>query len=231
MEANTLTPTISIGNAIRITEAAQLIGCTVEDLLIQASRDEHLLYVALGPYSAKLIATPSHENPREGSYTRNYHSLVALAGQYAGEIYIAGHADISYYQADFSGGVLDWHIWLLDEPQTVDVSKLFVRRLDVPGEDARSGSDRPVPDNPVETEQGQGERRSPRDVQIRLICDIAKGFGYDLLDIPYGGKAKIEAECIKNAWLTKDQFRTAWNEANRRKVIRVHNKEVYMGKS
>ncbi|MFA5922601.1 MAG: hypothetical protein WC856_15145 [Methylococcaceae bacterium] len=68
-----------------------------------------------------------------------------------------------------------------------------------------------------------------RDKQIEWICEIAKQFNYDLLNIPEGGKAAIKTECLKNPRLfTKDSFLKAWVEAGKRNLIRIQNKEKYL---
>lgn len=74
-----------------------------------------------------------------------------------------------------------------------------------------------------------GVKKGRRDKQINLICETAKGFEYDLLEIPEGGKALIKTECLKNAILfTDDGFKRAWAEANKRKLISMKDKEKYL---
>ncbi|MDI1229859.1 MAG: hypothetical protein PSU93_01770 [Methylobacter sp.] len=121
--------TLSLNDAVRIDEAAKSMKCTVESLLREAANSERLLYVALKPHSSKLVAIPSHPNPRQGEDTTKSHSIVAMLPNYAESIAIAGSADIKQYQASFEeGGLLDWHYWMLDEPQTVGVDMVFVSR-------------------------------------------------------------------------------------------------------
>ncbi|MGZ8915525.1 MAG: hypothetical protein ACXW1Z_20760 [Methylobacter sp.] len=96
-------------------------------------------------------------------------------------------------------------------------------------EDARSGIERRVLDEPVETEQRKDDRR--RDVQVKIICETARALKYDLRNIPFGGKSVLKAECYKKDPLlfSDAAFDHAWKEANKREVIRVHKKESYRG--
>ena len=74
------------------------------------------------------------------------------------------------------------------------------------------------------------ESNGRRNNQIDLICKIAKQLGYvDLMAIPEGGKAAIKIECLKITNLfTPDGFKQAWQEANRRKLISMQDKEKYL---
>ncbi len=70
---------------------------------------------------------------------------------------------------------------------------------------------------------------SKRDNQINVICNIGKQLKYDLMAIPEGGKAAIKTECLKITPLfTLDGFLKAWQEANRRKLISMQDKEKYL---
>lgn len=61
--------------------------------------------------------------------------------------------------------------------------------------------------------------------QIALICKTAENLNYvDLKCIPRGGRAAIRAECLRNHLLTKDQFKRAWTELNKRKITHVLDK-------
>lgn len=134
---------LSLTDVVRINEAAEVMGCTVEYLLREAGNDEHLLYVALKPHSAKLCAIPSHTNPQNGSYTTKSHKIVIMAQHYAESLAIAGSAEIAQYQAGFiKGGILDWHYWMLDVPQTVNVDMVFVPRSQLPDTPAAKEKDR-----------------------------------------------------------------------------------------
>lgn len=131
---------LSLTDVVRINEAAEVMGCTVEYLLREAGNDEHLLYVALKPHSAKLCAIRSHTNPQNGSYTTKSHKIVVMAQHYAESLAIAGSAEIAQYQAGFiKGGILDWHYWMLDVPQTVNVDMVFVPRSQLPDAPAAKG--------------------------------------------------------------------------------------------
>ena len=78
----------------------------------------------------------------------------------------------------------------------------------------------------TETKNDKGRRNN----QIDLICKIAKQLEYvDLMAIPEGGKAAIKIECLKITNLfTPDGFKQAWQEANRRKLISMQDKEKYL---
>ena len=72
-------------------------------------------------------------------------------------------------------------------------------------------------------------KESRRNQQIDLICETAKQLGYDLLNIPEGGKAAIKIKCLENVGLFTDSgFGHAWKEANKRKAISMQNKEKYL---
>jgi hypothetical protein len=119
---------LSLNDAVRIDEAAKLIGCTVESLLREAANSERLLYVALKPHLSKLVAIPSHPSPRK-STNRSDGGIVAMLPNYAESLAIFGSVDIKQYQASFEeGSLLDWHYWMLDEPQTVGLDRVFFSR-------------------------------------------------------------------------------------------------------
>lgn len=74
-----------------------------------------------------------------------------------------------------------------------------------------------------------GESKGRRNRQVDLICKTAKELIYDLLNIPEGGKKAIKTECLKDTSLfTEDAFKKAWQEANRRNLIRMNDKEKYL---
>lgn len=67
-----------------------------------------------------------------------------------------------------------------------------------------------------------------RDMQVEAIVQQASAFQYPLKSIPYGGKAKIKTECLKNRNLFTDSgFDHAWDEAKKRKLIEVANVGAY----
>ncbi len=73
------------------------------------------------------------------------------------------------------------------------------------------------------------ETNSKRDNQINVICNIGRQLKYDLMAIPEGGKAAIKTECLKITPLfTLNGFLKAWQEANRRKLISMQDKEKYL---
>lgn len=125
------TPELSLADAVKINDAAAAMGCTVESLLREAGTDDRLLYVALKPHSAKLCALPSNTNPQNGAYTTKGHKIVPLQQHYAESLAIAGSVEVAQYQASF-GGILDWHWWMLDAPQTVSVGMVYVPRSQLP---------------------------------------------------------------------------------------------------
>ncbi|QPK65434.1 hypothetical protein IVG45_11125 [Methylomonas sp. LL1] len=72
-----------------------------------------------------------------------------------------------------------------------------------------------------------------RDQQIRIICETARAIGYeDLLNIPEGGRAAIKTNCSSSDphLFSKDAFKRAWTEANKRGLIRIENKEKFVSK-
>lgn len=143
MEQNSVT--LSLTDAVKINVAAAAMGCTVESLLREAGKEERLLYVALKPYSATLRTHRSHPDPRSGAYTNGAGCVVAMSSHYAELLVIHGNAEIGGYQASFTeGDILDWHKWILDVPQTVNVDRVFVPRSQLPA-DAPAGKVEDVP--------------------------------------------------------------------------------------
>ncbi len=78
------------------------------------------------------------------------------------------------------------------------------------------------PSSAPRAEQAAG----PREAQVRRIEAAARALGYGacLLAIPYGGKAKIRAECGD---LPDDSFKRAWRVADEQGRLRVANKWKY----
>lgn len=128
---------LSLADVVRISEAAPLMGCTVESLLRQAANDERLLYVALKSHTQTLAAVPSHTNPKQGTRTANGIMFVAMMSRDAVSLATIGSAEISQYQASL-GGALARHYWMLDVPQTVGVDMVYVPRSQLPA-DAPAG--------------------------------------------------------------------------------------------
>lgn len=68
-----------------------------------------------------------------------------------------------------------------------------------------------------------------RDRQINFILEILKQRKINPLEIPEGIKQVIKAECLKNISIfTKDGFKKAWTEANKRQLISMKDKEKYL---
>jgi hypothetical protein len=122
---------IDFSDAVRLDEAATDMGCTVKSLLREAAMDERVLYVALEPHAATLTAIPSHDSPRTGSYETREPKYVSLLGRYAKMLAIKDSVVVESWPASHDGGVLDWHFWRLDLPQTVTLDRIFVPRSDV----------------------------------------------------------------------------------------------------
>ncbi len=85
-------------------------------------------------------------------------------------------------------------------------------------------------ESPALINHAETEPKGRRNNQIDSICKIAKQLNYvDLMAIPEGGKAAIKIECLKiTALFTPDGFKQAWQEANRRELISMQDKEKYL---
>ena len=60
---------------------------------------------------------------------------------------------------------------------------------------------------------GNVKKERPRDKQITIIIETATRFGYELPNIPEGGKAAIKTECLKDPSLfTESSFKRAWQK-------------------
>lgn len=124
---------LSLDDAIKINEAADLIGCTVESILRQAENCERLLYVAIKPHAAKLSAIPSHPKPLTASYTTRDIKIIAMQPQYVKSLVVTGSADISQYEAGFEPPLAD-HYYMLDTPQTVGIDMVYFPRSQLPAD-------------------------------------------------------------------------------------------------
>ncbi|MDD5267167.1 MAG: hypothetical protein PHO08_08575 [Methylococcales bacterium] len=111
--------------AVKISEAAKLMDCTVDSLLKEAASSKRLIYVALSPHSAKLAAIPTHTKPRQGSYITDDCYIVALLPNYARLLSEKGSFNLSKYYAGFEPP-LDWHYWVLDEPQIISLDDVNI---------------------------------------------------------------------------------------------------------
>ncbi|GEM_PF-4941297 len=123
------------GDLIPLREAAAAAGCTESELLRMAANDEILLHVALRPYTANLVAIPSHEKPMSGS-RRCSAEEVPLLSPYAHELERFGKVSVKQYQANAFGRVpqWDWHYWMLEEPQIATIEHIYIARGHVTGE-------------------------------------------------------------------------------------------------
>ena len=123
------------GDLIPLREAAAAAGCTESELLRMAANDKILLHVALKPYAANLSAIPSHENPMTAS-RRTSSEKVPLMHRYAEELGSFGDVVIKQYEANAFGKIpqLDWHYWMLEEPQTATIEHVYIARGHVTGE-------------------------------------------------------------------------------------------------
>lgn len=78
------------------------------------------------------------------------------------------------------------------------------------------------------TDDTAGEAGTRRDRQIARIVEEIKAQGWDALQVPYGGKQKIKAACLKVAALfTEDGFKRAWQAAIGQGAVRMEHHENY----
>lgn len=133
-ENNTETVELSLNDVLPIGDAAKLLGCTVEIVLRQAANEERLLYVALKAHSTVLVAIPSHPNPRTMQRTNKQVLFVVMAASYVETLATFGSVEIGQYQASFNEDVLDWHYWMLDVPQEVDINRIYVPLSQLPAD-------------------------------------------------------------------------------------------------
>ncbi len=137
---NDFVATIAFNDAVRIADAAKKMGCTVEQLIKEAANSEKILYVALKPHSSKLIAIPSHEEPRTATHTTKCVEIVAMLPSYAELLAVLGSVEIAKYQAG-NEPPLDWHYWVLDVPQTINNDLVFIPHSEVELYDTTDKSD------------------------------------------------------------------------------------------
>ncbi len=130
-ELENVTPELSDDEAVTIKEAAKQLNCTVEDLLIQASKEELLLYVSLSPFKAVLISPPSHPTPHVGSRKMNDYIVVPLLTRYARGLRYNHSIEINLYEPLHEP--YDGHYWRLETPQEITINNVFVQ-LDVIGQ-------------------------------------------------------------------------------------------------
>ncbi len=84
-------------------------------------------------------------------------------------------------------------------------------------------------DEPGETEEANDQNnKGVREPQIEAIKAKAKEFGYDLLSIPVGGKAKIKKACYPV--ITESAFNRAWIIAGEHGEIAIKNKNKFLSK-
>ncbi|MCX7168619.1 MAG: hypothetical protein NTV11_20425 [Rhodocyclales bacterium] len=73
-----------------------------------------------------------------------------------------------------------------------------------------------------------GKAGGRRARQIARIVDEIKVQGWNALQVPYGGKQKIKAACLKEtALFTEDGFTRAWQEAIGQGALRMEHHENY----
>ena len=221
MEQNSVT--LSLSDAVKIDDAAKKMGCTVESLLREAGNEERLLYVALKPYSATLRAPRSHPNPRSMTHTNRTGCIVAMMSHYAELLVIHGSAEIAGYQASFiKGDILDWHKWVLDAPQTINVDMVFVPRSQLPVMPADALA-------AIEQAATDGERIPVAKQQDKAILEWLTLNEYDPLKLPVppSGKAGVKKLCRdavteknKQLFLSKKVFDTAWQSLRNNEDIK-----------
>lgn len=66
---------------------------------------------------------------------------------------------------------------------------------------------------------------------IEKILKALSDKDWPLDDIPRGGKAAIERALTERRTLTRDQFKRAWTEMNKRGLVRVKDKDKYVPRS
>lgn len=73
------------------------------------------------------------------------------------------------------------------------------------------------------------KKKGRRDAQIDLIIEIVIMLEYKPTNIVEGEKGIIKNECLKNLKLFSESgFKRAWTEANKRNLISMENKEIYL---
>ena len=186
---NDFVATIAFNDAVRIADAAKKMGCTVEQLIKEAANSEKILYVALKPHSSKLIAIPSHEEPRTATHTTKCVEIVAMLPSYAELLAVLGSVEIAKYQAG-NEPPLDWHYWVLDVPQTIDISRVYIHHSEVELNDSSVKNDCVQPNNElngVEQKENTGDKTDNdfetaiRDFIERVISKYPKATSKDII--------------------------------------------------
>lgn len=78
-------------------------------------------------------------------------------------------------------------------------------------------------------------KANKREIRIAAIVETAERMGYTLLNILWGGKKKIETECLDRMSgdpyrFTKETFKKAWQAACNAGKIKVEDSETYRGR-
>lgn len=99
--------------------------------------------------------------------------------------------------------------------------------------DERRCSDAPRPgetDPPASADAGHAGAPAIEG-HIKKILKALSDTGWPMHDIPRGGVAEIRQALIERRDLTKDQFKRAWTEMNKRGLVRVKDKDKYIPRS
>jgi hypothetical protein len=108
--------------------------------------------------------------------------------------------------------------------ETAEISK----SLELQAEDTGNNGQVLTPSSNKPIKSGNDTGKGKRNEQIDLICSTAEFFGYNLLSIPKGGRAKIKTKCLKNALFTDSGFKRAWQKANELNKISMQDKAQYL---
>ncbi len=137
---------LAYNDVVRIADAVKKMGCTVEQLLKEAANSERILYVDLKSHSSTLIAIRSHENPLTATHISKYGEIVAMLPIYTELLAKDGSIEIAKYQAGIEPP-LDWHYWVLDVPQTIDIDRVYIHHSEVELNDSAVKNDCVQPNN------------------------------------------------------------------------------------
>jgi len=196
------------GDLICIGDALEYFGHTPEALLVQAENCNLQLYVALRPFTAKLIPhrVISDHTPLQAEYiSNNSAAYVPLLPRYTGALKIFGEVEIQLYEAEGIPDAEVLYFWRLEESQKANISQIFIHSEHV---------EKII--NP-DAEQ-QFKQKSQMQAEAIRNCLITKG--YDPLNLPKNsnGKPGVKSE-IKKALLpnnkptdlfTDRSFERAW---------------------
>lgn len=117
---------------VEIDQAANIMGTTVRALLKEAAACQRLLYVALAPHNATLVAIPSHHAPLHAKRSPGGTIFVALYAPYCVELALRGSVEVKHWHASTEDeGPFAWHYWHLDRSQVVGLDMVFVPVWDV----------------------------------------------------------------------------------------------------